>query len=142
MNTLISTTSRFFRVSMIVVAFISVCLSVSAYGGAHERNRKGSATTAEVKYTGRQEGELHFNVSYVNTTGSKFSVSVQDGEGNVLYEGFFTDTRFDKKFLVAQPEGSTKLVFIIRNFGDHSRQVFEVNSDSRIEEEVIAKEVQ
>jgi hypothetical protein len=64
-----------------------------------------------------------------------------DGEGNVLYQAVYTDTKFDKKFRVADPENYGKLVFVIRNYGDKSKQTFEINSNTRLVEEVEVKEV-
>lgn len=104
-------------------------------------NRTGSATTAEVSYIGSQEGEPLFNVVYNNTTGSRFSLEVLDGDGAQIFQSSYNDKAFDKKFRVADASPISKLTFIIRNFRDNSVQYFEVNSNTRMVEDVEVKEV-
>ena len=110
-------------------------------------NGNGSAkdirkTTADVKYISGTDGDGLFNVVYNNTMGSRFSVIVLDEYGNQLYQNFFSDRKFDRKFKLADAESTVKLTFIIRNFGDKTVQRFEVDATNKIVEDVQVKEVQ
>ena len=113
---------------------------VSLANGTHGPSGDKTESTAEVKYIGSSEGGI-FNVLYTNGTGSRFSVAILDENGNQLFLHCYSDKQFDKKFRLAEPEVFGKLVFVIRNFGDNTVQRFEVNSASRLIEDVEVKEV-
>jgi hypothetical protein len=100
---------------------------------------KGSASTAEVKYIGGKTGEFIFNVVYNNTTGSRFSLRVLDADGNQIYQNFYSDKKFDKKFMISDAEG--KVTFVLKNYQDNSTQSFEVNANTRLVEDIEVKEV-
>lgn len=102
---------------------------------------KGNASTAEVTFLGRQDGNPMFNILYKNNAGEKFSVKVLDGEGNQIFQGIYTDKNFDKRFRIINRDDQEKITFIIRSFTDNSVQSFEVHSDTRVIEEVQVKEV-
>lgn len=87
--------------------------------------RDGGNNEAQVRYIPGKSGEIRFNVLYSNPDGSRCSVSILDGDGNQLYQKFFTDRNFDKTFKLADPDLAGKLTFVIRNFGDNSVQRFE-----------------
>ncbi|MHA4812144.1 hypothetical protein ACX0G9_28880 [Flavitalea flava] len=143
MNQLIFKTSNAVRLFILTIVVSSISLSTFACEPSGEdRNREnhtGSATTAEVSYLGSQNGEPLFNVLYNNTTGSRFSLEVLDGDGMRIFLGSYNDKTFDKKFRVADASSNSKLTFIIRNFQDNSVQHFEVNSNTRLVEEVEVK---
>ena len=101
----------------------------------------GNTNTADVRYIAGSNGEFFFNVVYANAAGSRFSLSIQDEYGNQLYQAFYSDKQFDKKFKLADPESFGKLTFVIRNYGDNSVQRFEVNSNNRLVEDVEVKEI-
>jgi hypothetical protein len=86
------------------------------------------ASAAEVKYIAGKDGDVLFNVVYNNATGQRFSVIVLDEFGNQLYQNFFSDKKFDRKFKLADPESTNCLTFIIHNYGDNSVQRFRVDA--------------
>ena len=97
--------------------------------------------TADVKYIGSLNGQHVYDVMYTNNSGARFSVRVKDGEGNLIFNGSYTDKIFEKKFMLAGGVENDKLVFTITNSGDNSIQSFEVNTSSRLVEEVEVKEL-
>jgi hypothetical protein len=146
MNKIIFNTKKVF--SLLTLAVIFATGALHAEGGNHDASKKlhegktGSASTAEVIYIGNREDQPVFNVLYDNSKGSRFSVSVFDGKGDQLFTSTYSDKHFDKKFTIADGldiEG--KLVFVVRNFSDNSMQSFEINSDTRLIEDVQVKEV-
>ena len=102
---------------------------------------KGSASTAEVKYVGGADGNRLFKVVYNNNEGSRFSLRVLDADGTQLYQGFFSDKKFNKTFKITNADNSGKLTFVIRNFQDNSTQSFEVDDNTRLVEDIEVKEV-
>jgi hypothetical protein len=125
----------------IVLSFLLAGISLVSLANGHDPIGVRSESAAEVKYISGKNGEFFFNVLYTNTSGSRFSLVIQDEYGNQLYQNFYTDKKFDKKFKLADPESFGKLVFVIRNYSDNSVERFEVDSDNRLIEDVEVKEV-
>jgi hypothetical protein len=110
---------------------------IYASSNAHGRN-----CTAEVKFVPGMDGESFINVTCDNEAGDKFSVAIFDEYDNLLYQGYFTDKKLVKNFKIDDPETFGKLFFVIRDYADNSFQRFEVNSRSRLVEDVEIKEIQ
>jgi len=138
MNQIISNTKKVLALSALLITG-----SLVTRAGSNDPVEKhpGSASSAEVKYIGSTEGDPMFNVLYTNSTGARFSVKVLDNEGHQLFQGVYTDKKFDKKFKVADAANYSKLIFVIRNFQDNSVQSFEINSNTRMVEDVEVTEV-
>ncbi|HEV3413055.1 MAG TPA: hypothetical protein VG101_11275 [Puia sp.] len=100
-----------------------------------------SAGTAEVKYIPVSETQGVFNVVYNNEAGSRFLLQIEDQDGNQLYQNIFTDKLFNRNFQLAEPENYTRLVFLIRNLGDHSSQRFQVETNTHLVEDVNVQEI-
>ena len=90
------------------------------------------ADAAAIKYIAGKDGDVLFNVVYNNATGQRFSVLVLDEFGNQLYQNFFSDRKFDRKFKLADPESTNSLTFIFRSCGDNSVQRFRVDANYRL----------
>lgn len=127
--------------SIVLSLFLAGMSLASLANGPHDPINDKNESAAEVKYIGNSDGELFFDVAYNNASGKRFSVSIVDETGNLLFQGAYSVKKFDKKFKLAESESYGKLVFIIRNFGDNSVQRFEVNANSRLVEDVEVKEV-
>lgn len=136
---MISRLRKSISLSLLTILFGSISLVTLANG--NEPIGEHSAATAEVKYIATKEGEGLFNVIYNNAAGSRFSITVLDEYGNQLYQGFFADRRFDRKFKLADPESTSKLTFVIRSYSDNSIQRFEVDNTSQLVEDVQVTEL-
>ena len=136
---LISCIRKTISLSFLTVIFGGISLVTFANGNEPIGDR--SAATAEVKYIAAKDGDGLFNVIYNNVAGSRFSIVVLDEFGDQLYQGFFTDRSFNRKFKLADPEITSKLTFVIRNFGDNSVQRFQVDATSQLIEDVEVTEV-
>ena len=97
--------------------------------------------TADVKFVPITETRGVFNVSYDNTAASRFSLQIQDEDGNPLYQHIYTDRKFNKNFQLADPENYPRLIFVIHNLSDNTFQRFEVEANTRLIEEVDVREV-
>lgn len=140
MKPMISRLRKSISLSLLTILFGSISLVTLANG--NEPIGDHSAATAEVKYIATKEGQGLFNVIYKNAAGTRFSITVLDEYGNQLYRGLFSDRRFDRKFKLADPESVSKLIFVVRNFGDDSVQRFEVDATSQLVEDVRVTELQ
>jgi hypothetical protein len=136
---LISSIRKTISLSLLTVVF--GCVSLATFANGNEPIADGTTATAEVKYIAAKNGDGMFNVVYNNAAGTRFSVVVLDEYGNQLYQGFFSDRKFDRKFKLADPESTSKLTFVIRNFSDNTVQRFQVDATSRLVEDVQVKEL-
>lgn len=100
-----------------------------------------SARTADVTYIPVTESQGEFNVVYNNEAGSRFVLQILDQDGNQLYRHSFTDKKFSKNFMLADPDSYSKLVFVIHNLGDKSFQRFEVEANAHLVEDVQVREI-
>jgi hypothetical protein len=114
-----------------IVTFLLSVLSGSGHG----------AGNAELKYIPISETQGVFNVAYNNEAGSRFVLEIEDQDGDRLYQNIFSDKLFNKNFQLADPESYPRLVFIIRNLGDHSLQRWEVETRTHLVEEVKVEEL-
>jgi hypothetical protein len=96
---------------------------------------------AVVKYLGAQDDMLIFNVSYANPQGNKFVVTIEDQNGNRLYQEIFRDKSFYRQFKL--PKTDKDLIsFVFRNGQDAPvEKRFAVNVNSRFVQEVAIKKL-
>ncbi|HXB94258.1 MAG TPA: hypothetical protein VNU70_03830 [Puia sp.] len=127
------------RKALLILAGMCICLVSLA--GDHLPGRVPVKQGAEVRYIAGTAGEVLFNVRYNNAAGSRFSVIILDENGGQLYQEFFLDRYFDKTFRLADPEITSRLTFVIRNYGDNSVQRFEVSAVNHLVEDIEVKEV-
>jgi len=139
MNFLISHIRKALTSLTLTVLLATGALITRANGHDPIGSPKGSASTAEVKYIGGSQGEPIINVVYSNTAGSRFSLRVLDADGNQIFQSFYSDKNFDKKFKILDVDN--KLTFVIKNYQDNSTQSFEVNSNTHLEEKIEVTEV-
>lgn len=97
-------------------------------------------SNATVKHIGNPAGSIVFQVQYDNLSGDKFSLTIKDDDGTILFQDTYTDKKFDKKFQLPQGEAD-KLKFIIKGLKSNNIQTFEVNTRSRLVEEIVVKRV-
>jgi hypothetical protein len=89
---------------------------------------------ASVKHISTTNDKVIFQLSLENEAGERFSVSIRDNDGNTLFQDFYSDKKFDKKFVFEKSTDMSKLTFIVRSLKDNTSQVFEVNTVPRVVE--------
>ena len=95
---------------------------------------------AVVTYVTTGNESLFFDVKVDNAEGEKFTIVVRDDNATTLYRGSFNDKNFKKRFVIPKTD-STKITFHIRSESGVKSESFEVNTNSRIVEEVIVKKI-
>lgn len=88
--------------------------------------------TASVKHLGNYKNSFVFQVMMDNEAGEKFSVTIKDADGSILFSDTYQDKKFDKRFLFNKSEDYSKLSFIIRSLKDNQAQTFEINTSTRV----------
>jgi len=66
------------------------------------------------------------------------NVLIKDEDGNVLYADRFKDKKLTKKFKVNTAEyGDVRLTFVISTEKERTSQVFQVNTNTRVIDDVV-----
>ena len=122
---------RFFLGNLLAAAMF-----LSANASVHTNNVFEPTDKVEVRYTGvDRENQLSFKVKYSNPSGSSFSMSILDENGESLYKGFFNDKSFDKTFKLPKSEAN-KLTFLIEDVKNSVKEKYTVNIKTSVMEEV------
>jgi|SRR5687767_2412642 len=103
-------------------------------------NDVSGAGKAVVTYVTGGNESLFFDVKVDNAEGEKFTIVVRDDNATTLYRGTFSDKNFKKRFVLPKTE-SSKLTFHIKGESGFKSESFEINTNSRIVEEVIVRKV-
>ena len=124
--------NRFFAFTVTAI-LLSASASLQAQSGE-------AVKPAAIRHLGNTTETMNFQVKYDNEAGEKFAVVVRDQDNNVLFQEYYTDKKFDKKFSLPKVDNN-KVIFQIKNVKDNAVQTFEVNTNTRLVEEVIVKRV-
>ena len=133
--------SKFFKAAALILV-----LSGSSYVNAQVM--QVAATTehgtgvsnAVINHIGTNNGMMLFEVKVENVSGEKFRVIVKDVDGTVLFQDSYDDKNFSKKFMIPKTD-SDKLVFVIKSSSATKSQSFQINSNTRVVEEVVVKRI-
>jgi len=117
----------------------AVLLMSPAQSKATPRNIEviSEASKATVQYTGSVDNALYFNVKVNNANSDKFTVTVTDNDGDVLYTQSFSDKNFDKKFKLLKSDDISRYNFKITSNNKELEQSFTVNASTKIVDDVV-----
>lgn len=127
--------SKFFKAS----AF-ALLLTVSASASYAGINPGPGVNNAVIEHIATTNDNLLFEVKVANEKGEKFTLLIKDNTGTTLYRGVYNDKDFIKRFQFPKNE-SDKIVFIVKSASGNKTESFEINSRTRLVEEVVVKRV-
>jgi len=133
MRNLVNRTRIFLVPALFVVLSIAGLTYGKAYGQSFSSNSRPS-----IQYVGKVNDQLVFQVDYDNPTNDVVNVIIKDEDGNVLYADRFKDKKLTKKFKVNTAEyGDVRLTFVISTDKDRTSQIFQVNTNTRVVDDVV-----
>ena len=95
---------------------------------------------AEVKHIETKENKLLFQILLDNESGERFTVSIKDEGGTILFKEVYTDKKFNKKFEFPEVEDE-KIIILIRSLDNNQSQVFEINTTTRFYQDVVVNKL-
>lgn len=133
----------FFKTTALVLV-----LSASAYHAgaqatqvsAKAEQKAPGVNIAEINPLGTSDGMLLFEVKVNNASGERFRVIVKDVDGSVLFQNYYQDKNFAKKFMIPRPDGD-RLIFLVKSPSGNTSQSFEINSSTRVIEDVVVTKI-
>jgi len=84
-----------------------------------------------IKFAGLKNGNILFDISYLNPAGKKLRINVSDQNHNNLFEGSYTDKKIHKTFQIPS-DAARKLKFVLS--GTHHKvlvQSFDISSERK-----------
>ena len=90
----------------------------------------------EITYAGNEGNMLSFNLKFENITGEKFTITIKDENGDVLFAGVYNEKTFAKKFKFVNGASYGKLNFSIYTEGSSLEETFVVNTVQKTIDEV------
>lgn len=127
--------SKFFKASALVLL-----LTGSIAANANVTNDKDGLGKAVVTYVSADAESIQFDVKVDNAAGEKFTIVVKDENGITIYRNSFNSKDFKKRFVLPKTD-SNKITFQVKTEGESKIESFEINSSTRLVEEVIVKRV-
>lgn len=126
-------------VAAVVVAML--LLVASPFSGKANNNNKEEAARFEnqvsVQYAGASENAVMFRVAFANPEAQKFTLTIKNEAGDVLYRGHFNNANFSKTVHLLNEENEMSPVFIISNGDQKIERSFTVNRTTGTTEEVV-----
>jgi hypothetical protein len=133
--------SKFIKTT-IVVFVLTATTTVKAQvtpASANISNDNG-AGKAVVTYVSGSNETLLFDVKVDNAEGERFTIFVKDENGTTIYRGVYNDKDFKKRFVLPKTD-SGKLTFNIKSESGSKSESFEINTNTRVVEEVTVRKV-
>ena len=131
--------SKFIRASA-VVFILSATTTVSAQVTPVSSTISDGVGKTNVTYVATGNESLYFDVKVENAEGERFVIIVKDDSGTTLYRGSSSDKDFKKRFILPKTDTS-KLTFHIKSESGVKSESFEINTNTRVVEEVTVKKV-
>lgn len=131
--------SKFIRASA-VVFILSATTTVSAQVTPVSATISGGVGKTNVTYVATGNESLYFDVKVENAEGEKFVIVVKDEIGTTLYRGSSSDKDFKKRFILPKTD-SGKLTFHVKSESGIKSESFEINTNTRVVEEVTVRKV-
>lgn len=128
--------SKFIKTA-VVVLMLTGAVGAQAASVSNDKDGIGKAV---VTYVSADAESLSFDVKVDNASGEKFTIVVKDEKGTTLYRGSFTEKEFKKRFVLPKSD-SSKLTFLVKSESENKTESFEINSNTRIVEEVVVKRI-
>lgn len=134
--------STFFKASAIVIllagaSYTTIQAAPASYSVV---NPDPGVKDAVIKHIGSTNETLLFEVKVANESGERFTILIKDDLGTTLYRGVYSDKNFSKKFQFPKAD-SDKIIFVVKSASGNKTESFEINSNTRVVEEVIVKRV-
>jgi len=99
---------------------------------------KTIAETIAIQYIGTVDNQPVFQIEFENKEQKPIQVSIKDEDGNTLYFEKIKDKKFSRKFKFERPDAEDmKLTFTLATEKEKHVQVFEVNTQVKVVQDVV-----
>lgn len=119
----------------IYTSFITASFLLSTVGYSYANGTDDPKKKADVKYEGKADKYLAFNINYRNPNQKRFSVELLDKDTReVLYHNEYRDSSFSRKFYLLVQTPDCVVTFRIKNGRELLEQSFNISNEIRVED--------
>ncbi|SIS58241.1 hypothetical protein SAMN05421788_10166 [Filimonas lacunae] len=131
-----------FSFTTLVVALLLVCAPFLSKANANnEKEVLLTEKQVSIQYAGYNDNSVVFRVKFENPTAQKFSLIIKNEAGDVLFQGKYSDTAFNKAVHILKEEAEMNPTFIIRVGNQKVEQTFSVSSNTDVVEDVVVTRI-
>lgn len=124
----------------VTAGIVAVLLLVASPFTGKANNNKEEArfeSQVSVQYAGASDNAVMFRVQFANPEAQKFTLTIKNEAGDVLYRGHFNNANFSKTVHLLNEENEMSPVFIISSGDQKIERSFTVNRTTGTTEEVV-----
>lgn len=120
----------------VIIAAVPTVTKAAAPGKEKETAALSDKQVA-VEYVSYNNNTVIFRVSIDNPAALQFRLIIKNDSGDILFNGSYSDLRFDKAIHLIKEEEEISPVFIVRSGRQQIERTFKVSSAASGEEKVI-----
>ena len=132
--------SKFIKTTVVVFMLTVAAGANAQVTPASITDGNGGSGKVVVTHVASGTESLFFDVKVDNAEGEKFTVIVKDDLGTTLYRSTFNNKDFKKRFVLPKTDAS-KLTFHIKSESGIKSETFNINTNTRVVEEVVVTKV-
>ncbi len=137
-KTFVKSVSRKFIPVLAITTLLLACTPVQSMAN----NKKtieiiSSGNTCAVQFSGSTDEALFFDVKANNPKGDKFTLIIQNDDGDVLFTKDYNDKDFSKRIKLLRDENSSRYNFSIRSANKDLETNFAISTVTRVVDDVI-----
>lgn len=133
--------SKKFMLAAAILATVSFASVNQAQARINHTNNITVSSKSAVEYVGTTASSILFNVKFSNPTADKFTFDILNADGGVLYHQESSEQNFSKKIVVLKQPEDGQLTFIIKGAGTNYAKTFNINTISKVIEDVVVTPV-
>lgn len=127
----------------LIAVLVLMAAPFTGKAGNNEKNEKEAAVITEkqvsVQYAGFNTNSVVFRVAFENTAAQKFTLIIKNEEGDILYQGKFSDEHFVKAIHLLKEETDMNPTFIIRAGDSKVERSFKITSGDNDAEIIVSQ---
>jgi hypothetical protein len=123
--------------------FLAVAALVIAGTTSAQASDTPKNTPVEIKYLGSFNSKPVFEIAFDNADSEEIYLTLKDNDGNILYSEVVKDKKFSRKIQLDNEElYGSKVTLTLRSRKGTQHQVFQINKNVRVVEDVQIARVQ
>ena len=127
--------------NILTSAILASVLIISTSAKASDKKIE-DISPVEVKYLGQLNDQPLFQINVDNNQKEEMFVNLEDENGNILYSGKFSTSKFSRKFQFSSLDlDGTKIKLSINSNSVKKSEVFEINNETKVVTEVVVTKV-
>ena len=116
-----------------------VLLGSSSAAFAQSDTKATPTSKIAVRYLGSEEDMILVGVNYEAAERAKFSLSIYNEDGEVLFRNVYESGKLEKKFKVPKDQG--KLTFVFSGAKERRSRSYVIHNNSKMVEDLIVRKI-